>query len=176
MTEQELRYPIGRYAPPPGYAPEWRQACIDRIAATPAALRDAVRGLDDGVLDMPYRPGGWSVRQVVHHVPDSHLNAYVRLKLALTEECPTIKPYDEAAWALLSDSKDTPIEVSLQLLASVHDRWVRVMRSMSDADFDRRYVHPDTGQHTLSHLVGLYAWHGAHHVAHVTSLRARLGV
>lgn len=176
MTEQDLRYPIGRYAPPPSFTPEWRRGCIDRIAATPAALRAAVHGLDDGALDTPYRPGGWTVRQVVHHVPDSHLNAYVRLKLALTEDCPTIKPYDEEAWALLADSRSTPVEVSLQLLESVHDRWVRILRAMSDADFDRTYVHPDSGRHALTHLVGLYAWHGEHHVAHVTSLRARLGV
>lgn len=176
MTDQDLRYPIGRYTPPLAFTPDWRQACIDQIAATPAALRAAVAGLGDDVLDTPYRPGGWTVRQVVHHVPDSHLNAYVRLKLALTEDCPTIKPYDEEAWALLADSRSTPVEVSLQLLATVHDRWVRILRAMADADFERRYVHPDSGQHALTHLVGLYAWHGAHHVAHVTSLRARLGV
>ncbi|HEX4934371.1 MAG TPA: putative metal-dependent hydrolase [Gemmatimonadaceae bacterium] len=175
MTERDLRFPIGRYAPPPEYTATWRRGCIDRIAAAPAQLRAAVQGLGEAELDTPYRPGGWTVRQVVHHVPDSHLNAYVRLKLALTEDRPTIKPYDEGGWALLEDSRSTPIETSLRLLEAVHDRWVRILRAMSEADFDRRYVHPDTGEHALHHLVGLYAWHGDHHIAHITALRERLG-
>ncbi|MBK8646062.1 MAG: bacillithiol transferase BstA [Gemmatimonadetes bacterium] len=174
MTALDLRYPIGRYAPPTAFSATWRAAQIARIAATPSALRAAVAGLSDEQLDTPYRPDGWTVRQVVHHLPDSHLNAYVRLKLALTEDRPTIRPYDEVAWAQLEDSRSTPIEVSLQLMDSVHDRFVRLLRSMNDADFDRRYVHPDSGEHTLHHLLGLYAWHGDHHVAHVTALRARM--
>ena len=175
MTDLDLRYPIGRYAPPAAYSDQWRRQCIDAIAAAPAAMRAAVAGADAALLDTPYRPGGWTVRQVVHHVPDSHLNAYVRLKLALTEDRPVIKPYDEEAWARLEDSRSTPIEVSLQLLDAVHDRWGRLLHAMAPADFERRYVHPDTGEHTLHHLVGLYAWHGAHHVAHITALRERLG-
>ena len=176
MTVPDPRYPIGRFAPPEPIDAATRAAAIDALVAHPAEIRAAVDGLSSAQLDTPYREGGWTVRQVVHHVPDSHLNAYVRLKLALTEDCPTIKPYDEEAWARLADSRSTPVEGSLQLLATVHDRWVRILRAMTDADFERRYVHPDSGQHALTHLVGLYAWHGAHHVAHVTSLRARLGV
>ena len=175
MTDADLRYPIGRFAAPISYTAEWRSEGISSIASLPAALRAAVAGLSDTQLDTPYRPGGWSVRQVVHHLPDSHLNAYVRIKLALTEETPVIKAYDEHAWALLEDSRSTPIETSLSLLDAVHDRWVRVMRAMSELDFSRRYVHPATGEHEVTHIVGLYAWHGTHHVAHITSLRARMG-
>jgi len=175
MTDLDLRYPIGPYVPPDAFTVEWRQTSIDRIAAAPAALRAAVRGLTDAQFDLPYRPGGWTVRQVVHHVPDSHLNAYLRLKCALTEERPTIKPYDEGAWALLEDSRSTPIETSLRLLESVHDRFVRLWRAMSAEEFGRRYVHPESGEHSLNFLLGMYAWHGDHHVAHITSLRTRVG-
>lgn len=175
MSDDALQYPIGRYAPPADPSASWRNAQVDAIAAAPAALRAALQGLDDSQLDTPYRPGGWTVRQVAHHVPDSHLNAFVRLKLALTEETPTIKPYDEAAWALLEDARSTPIEVSLVLLEAVHDRMLRVMRSMSDEQFARRYRHPESGEHALHYLVGMYAWHGAHHTAHVTRLRDRMG-
>ena len=174
MSAPDLRYPIGRYSAPAEYNWAWRVASIDRIASAPSALRAAVAGLSDGQLDTPYRPGGWTVRQVVHHVPDSHVNAYLRLKLALTEDRPIIKPYDEAAWALLEDARSTPVDVSLQLLDAVHDRFVRLLRAMSDDDFARRYVHPDSGEHPLDHLAGLYAWHGEHHVTQVTTLRARM--
>src|SRR6185503_13578635 len=138
-------------------------------------FREAVRGLSDDRLSTPYRPGGWTVRQLAHHVPDSHLNAYVRLKLALTEETPTIKPYDEALWARLPDSDVVPVETSLVLLESVHARWVALLRSMKDEDFNRRYNHPDTGNHDLNYLVALYAWHGPHHTAHITTLRMQKG-
>lgn len=175
MTAPDLRYPVGVYEAPADYTPSWRDACVDAIAETPAAMRAALRGLTEAHLDTPYRPGGWTVRQLAHHVPDSHLNAYVRLKLALTEDVPTIKTYDEAAWARLDDSRTTPIDVSLALLEAVHDRFVRLLRVMPDDDFDYRYRHPETGEHTLNHLVGLYAWHGRHHVAHITALRAREG-
>jgi hypothetical protein len=175
MTEPDLRYPIGRYAPPASYTDAWREASIDTFAAAPDALRAAVGGLSEAQLDTPYRPGGWTVRQVIHHVPDSHLNAYLRLKLALTEDRPIIKPYDEEAWAKLEDTRSTPIDVSLQLLSAVHDRMTRLLRAMTPSDFERRYVHPDSGEHPLNHLIGLYAWHGAHHTAHVTALRARMG-
>lgn len=171
----DLRYPIGRFSPPDSFTNAFRADAIETIADTPARLRAAVLGLDEDQLDTPYRPGGWSLRQVVHHVPDSHLNAYVRLKLALTEMAPVIKPYDESAWATLADSVSVPVEVSLTLLDAVHHRWVALLRAMRDEDFRREYVHPDTGRHTLDHLVALYSWHGPHHVAHITSARAMHG-
>lgn len=148
---------------------------IDEIAAAPARLREAVAGLDDRQLHTPYRDGGWTVLQVVHHVPDSHLNAYLRLKLALTESDPVIKPYDQAAWAALPDSRDTPVETSLVLLTALHDRWTRLLRSLGDADFARRFRHPEHGAVNLDWLVAMYSWHGRHHVAHVTALRQRMG-
>jgi uncharacterized damage-inducible protein DinB len=153
--------------------PAQRRAAIEAVVATPARLRAAVRGLSDAQLDTPYRPDGWTVRQVVHHVPDSHMNAFIRFKLALTEDTPTIKPYDESAWATLEDARSTPIETSLVLLESLHDRWVRVLRAMSDADFSRELNHPDNGIMNLDQLLALYEWHGKHHVAHITRLRER---
>ena len=169
------RYPIGKYEQPKDVTPALRQKAIEAIAATPAKFRAAVKGLDDSQLDTPYREAGWTVRQVVHHVPDSHLNAYVRLKLALTEEQPTIKPYKEARWAELADTKATPVEVSLALLDSLHDRWVRLWRSMSAGDFAKTLVHPEHGVRTVDWLLFLYAWHGGHHTAHITTLRERKG-
>lgn len=171
----DLAYPIGRFSPPSEYSPELRATLIETVASTPARFRAAVTGLTEAQLDTPYRPGGWTVSQVVHHVPDSHMNAYVRFKLALTEDVPTIKPYDEAAWATLEDSRTTPIETSLTLLEVIHDRWVRIMRSLDNAGFERRYRHPDTGNHSLDFMLALYAWHGPHHTAHVTALRERMG-
>ncbi len=152
-----------------------RKTCLDEIAGTPANLRSAVKGLSDAQLDTPYRAGGWTVRQVVHHVPDSHLNSYVRFKLALTEDEPTIKPYAEDRWAELADTKSTPIEVSLTLLESLHDRWVRLLRSLSTEDWKRTFRHPDLGAMNLEKTLALYAWHGRHHVSHVTELRKREG-
>ncbi len=146
---------------------------IDQIAATPVRLRDAVAGLTPAQLDTPYREGGWSVRQVVHHVPDSHLNAYIRFKLALTEDRPTNKPYDQELWANLADTHATPIGTSLDLLESLHDRWVRLLRSMKESDFQRRLIHPEDGEMSVDTLLALYSWHGRHHVAHITSLRGR---
>ncbi len=171
----DLRFPTGKFVPPAPATPETRKRAIEAIAETPARLRDAVQGLDEDQLDTPYRPGGWTIRQVVHHVPDSHLNAYIRLKLALTEEAPVIKPYDETAWAELVDTTSVPVDVSLDLLEAVHRRWVALLRAMKDEDFRREYVHPDSGRHALDHLVALYAWHGPHHVAHITTTRARMG-
>jgi hypothetical protein len=165
------RYPTGPFVPPQSPTPESRARYIEVIAETPARLREAVRGLDEDQLDTPYRPGGWTLRQVVHHVPDSHLNAYIRTKLALTEPAPVIKPYDEAAWATLGDNPAVPIDVSLNLLEALHQRWVSLPRSMRDGDFRRDYVHPETGRHSLDYLVSLYAWHGPHHVAHITTTR-----
>ena len=169
------RYPTGRFIPPDQPTRESRAQAIATIAETPQRMRDAVQGLNEDQLDTPYREGGWTLRQVVHHVPDSHLNAYIRLKLALTEPTPVIKPYDEAAWANLVDTMAVPIDVSLDRLEAVHMRFVALLRAMTDDDFRREYVHPETGRHSLDHLLALYAWHGPHHIAHITSTRARLG-
>jgi uncharacterized damage-inducible protein DinB len=171
----ELSYPVGRFQRPDSLTPEQRRTAIDDIAATPTRLRDAVHGLTDAQLDTPYRDGGWTVRQVVHHVPDSHINAFVRLKLALTEDTPTIKPYDQTAWATLEDARSTPIETSLMLLDAVHDRFVRVLNAMSPSDFDRTLNHPENGIMSLDQLLAMYQWHGKHHVAHIDNLRARNG-
>jgi uncharacterized damage-inducible protein DinB len=171
----ELRYPTGRFARPDVLTPDQRRAAVETIATTPAQMRAALRGLTDTQLDTPYRPGGWTVRQLVHHVPDSHANAYCRFKLALTEDTPTIKPYDEAAWALLEDSRTTPVETSLTMLDVLHDRWVRLLQAMSPTDFARRLNHPENGMMNLDQLLALYAWHGPHHVAHITKLREREG-
>jgi uncharacterized damage-inducible protein DinB len=161
-------YPIGKFSFDGDVSEAARAARIADIAATPRLLRAAVEGMSERQLDTPYREGGWTVRQVVHHVPDSHLNAYVRFKLALTEDAPTIKPYDEAAWAALSDSRDTPIAVSLTLLDALHQRWVTLLRAMSPADFSRTFVHPEHGRSmSLDQVLALYSWHGKHHVAHV---------
>jgi len=170
----EPRYPIGNFAMPAQITPARRQEAIEEIASTPAKLRAAVKGLSETQLDTPYREGGWTVRQVVHHVPDSHLNAYVRLKLALTENKPTIKPYDEAAWAKLADSK-APIEVSQTLLDSVHSRWDRLWRSLKTEDFARKLIHPEHGERTVDWLLFVYEWHGKHHAAHITELRKQKG-
>ena len=169
------RYPIGDWIRRDVLTPAERLVMIDEIAGCPTAMRAAVAGLDEAQLDTPYRDGGWTVRQVVHHVPDSHLNAYIRFKLGLTEERPTIKPYDESAWAKLPDSKSTPIATSLTLLESLHDRWVGLLRSMSDADFTRTLNHPERGEMTLDAMLTMYAWHSRHHVAHITTLAARQG-
>ncbi|TFH55406.1 MAG: putative metal-dependent hydrolase [Gemmatimonadales bacterium] len=174
VTATDLRYPIGPFAAPLPLDEAGRAEAVATIVGTPARLREAVAGLDDVQLDTPYRPDGWTVRQVVHHVPDSHLNAYVRFKLALTEDHPTIKPYDQVAWAGLSDSAG-PIGPSLEMLDLLHQRWVRVLREMSAGDFNRTFNHPEEGVLTLDILLGLYAWHGPHHVAHITALRARMG-
>ncbi len=169
------RYPVGTFEMPAQVTASRRQQAIDELAATPAKLRAAAKGLSESQLDTPYREGGWTVRQVVHHVPDSHLNAYVRLKLALTEEKPTIKPYDQEAWANLADSKSTPIEVSLTLLSTVHDRWDRLWRSMKPEQFARALVHPEHGERSVDWLLFLYEWHGRHHTAHITELRKQKG-
>ena len=172
---EDLRYPVGRFQRPQSLEPKQRRAAIDTIAEAPTKLRAAVAGLTDGQLDTPYRPEGWTVRQVIHHVPDSHLNAYTRFKLALTEDTPTIKPYDEAAWAKLEDSKSTPVATSLALLDAVHDRWIRILRAMSPSDFSRTLNHPENGVMNLDQMLALYEWHSRHHVAHVTNRRQRSG-
>jgi hypothetical protein len=174
-TVPDLRYPVGRFTRPnKALSADERSDAIDAIAATPGAMRAAVKGLNDAQLDTPYRPDGWTVRQVVHHVPDSHMNAYVRIKLALTEDVPTIKPYDESKWAELVDGKSKLIEQSLTLFDALHSRWVFLLRRLKPSDFARTYNHPewDTPM-SLDDAVAMYAWHGKHHVAHITALRKR---
>lgn len=171
----DLRYPTGKLTYDPDLTPAKRQAMIRTIADTPSRLRAAVAGLTETQLDTPYRPDGWTVRQVLHHVPDSHVNAYVRFKLALTEDNPTIRPYQEAEWAKVADTRLTPVDVSLRLLEAVHERWVILLESMQEADFARPLYHPDNGAMTIDRLLQVYAWHGPHHVAHITELRKREG-
>jgi hypothetical protein len=171
----DLRYPTGRFQPVASPTAAHYATALASIRATPAAMRAAVAGLSPAQLDTPYRPGGWTVRQVVHHVPDSHMNAYVRTKLALTEDHPTVKPYREDAWALLRDSAVVPIDVSLALLDALHARWAAVLETLTPEDFGRGLLHPEHGEVTLGWLVKLYGWHGPHHVAHVTGLREREG-
>jgi uncharacterized damage-inducible protein DinB len=176
MEDQEsLRYPIGRFEPPLHVASEMRRDFIAKIAAVPDQLRAAVASLSPGQLDTPYRPGGWTVRQVVHHVADSHMHAYLRFKWAVTEEKPTIKPYDEKQWAELADAHTGDILVSLALLEAVHTRWVLFLRSLDETQFMREFHHPELGDVPLWRNLALYAWHGRHHVAHITSLRRRMG-
>jgi hypothetical protein len=173
----DLRFPVGKFQrPTAALSGSERATMIDAITATPTNLRAAVQGLSDAQLDTAYRPDGWSVRQVVHHLPDSHLNAYCRFKLALTEDVPTIKPYDEARWAELEDGKSTLVEESLTLLEALHARWVYLLRRMAPGDFLKRLNHPEwDAPLSLDVMLALYAWHGKHHVAHVTELRRRSG-
>jgi hypothetical protein len=166
------RYPIGTFTFPPTTTEAQRLVWIAEIAEAPAKLRAAVAGLTPAQLDTPYRDGGWTVRQVVHHIPESHMNAYIRFKLALTEDQPTVKTYDEAAWANLADIQSTPVETSLKLLEALHDRWVLVLRMLDDAAFARTFRHPELGLVRLDQNLALYAWHGKHHVAHVLSVRS----
>jgi uncharacterized damage-inducible protein DinB len=176
-TPPDLRYPVGKFVRPKvALTALERSSMINDIAAAPAAMRVATRGLKATQLDTPYRPDGWTVRQVVHHVPDSHMNAYTRFKLALTEDVPTIKPYDEAKWAELPDSKTDLVEESLVLLEVLHKRWLVVLTSMQQSDFLRKLNHPEwDAPLTLDAMLALYAWHGKHHVAHITALRQRQG-
>jgi hypothetical protein len=174
----DLQYPIGKFT--------WnregegllaseseRHQWIADIAEVPARLREAVRGLTEEQLDTPYRPGGWTVRQLVHHLADSHMNSYVRFRLALTEDEPTIKPYEQEQWANLSDARAASPEISLTLLTSLHERWVMLLRSLKPEDFARVLKHPEMGRLTLEKQLALYAWHGKHHVAHISGLRQR---
>ena len=171
----DLRYPIGPFEWRGENSAEDRRRYLDEIEEAPARLRGAVAGLDNQQLDTPYRPGGWTVRQVVHHVPDSHLNAYVRCKLAVTENHPPIKTYNEEAWAELSDVRMTPVATSLALLAALHARWVPWLRSLDAPAFARTGQHPDWGSMTVDDFISLYAWHGRHHTAHVTTLAKKMG-
>lgn len=171
----DLRYPVGEFHFPDAINPEELNTFVDQIAEAPARLRAAIAGLSDSQLDTPYRPGGWTVRQVAHHVPDSHINSYVRFRLALTEDAPVIKPYEESRWAELHDARTLPVEASLVLLESLHARWVPLLRSLSDSDWKRTFRHPELGLVSLEKNAALYAWHGRHHVAHITALGKRMG-
>ena len=171
----DLRFPIGPFEMPSEVTASEREEHLAVIESTPSALRQAVSGLDEGQLETPHRDGGWTCRQVVHHLVDSHVNSYVRFKLALTEDTPTIRPYDEATWAELPDAKGADIDTSLTLLESLHRRWTTMLRSLSDEQWSRRFKHPEIGELRLDQNLALYAWHGRHHVAHITNLRAREG-
>jgi uncharacterized damage-inducible protein DinB len=172
---EDMRYPIGRFSPPAAYTPEIRKALIDQLAAAPAELRSAVKGLTRDQRMTPYRDGGWTVAQVVHHLPDSHLHSFARIKFALTEDNPTIKPYNEATWAALPDGSDPDtIELSLKMLEGLHGRYVHMLQSLDDAAWGRPYQHPERGPMTLDRTLALYAWHGRHHIAHITALRERM--
>jgi hypothetical protein len=171
----DLRFPIGQYTRTGPHTPDQRSAAIDTIAAVPVNVRTAVAGLSQSQVDTPYRAGGWTVRQVVHHLPDSHMNSYIRFKLALTEQEPTIKPYDEGLWANLIDAKTAPVEPSLNILEGLHLRWVLLLRSLSETDVQRKLKHPEIGVLTIDEYISRVAWHGKHHVAHITSLRERRG-
>jgi len=175
MTDlDDLRYPIGHFSAPATSMPGVRAAQIQTLRVLPERLRAAVSGLSDGQLDTPYREGGWTVRQLVHHVADSHANSYIRFKLALTEDWPTIKPYDEAAWARLADSRE-PIDGSLAWIEALHGRWVVLLEAMTEEDFQKGFNHPEMGRQNLARTLALYDWHSRHHTAHITNLRARQG-
>lgn len=172
---EDLRYPIGEYTPPAQIVAADRARWIEEIASLPPRLVAAVEDLDDPKLDTRYRLEGWTIRQVVHHVADSHINAYIRFKLSLTEENPSVRPYHEALWAELPDSR-APVSISLPLIASLHGRWAVVLRAMGDGDFRRTYFHPEFERSfPLDYVLGMYAWHGNHHLGHITRLRAREG-
>jgi uncharacterized damage-inducible protein DinB len=178
MTPPELvedqRYPIGDFRRSNDSTPEIRAEQIQILRLLPEQLKAAIAGLDESQLNTPYRDGGWTVRQVIHHVADSHANSYVRTKLALTEDWPIIKPYDEAAWAKLPDTK-LPVAASLDLITALHARWVELLELLTDEDFQRGYTHPQNGKQNLAQVLALYAWHSRHHTAHITNLRSRMG-
>ena len=171
----DLRYPIGQFDLTAPIIPEQRTTYISQIEEAPAKMRAAVAGLSNEQLATPYRPGGWTVRQVVHHVPDSHVNSYMRFKLAATEDQPLIRTYHEERWAELDDAKNAPLDVSLDFLETLHRRWVMFLKSLSEDDLKKSFQHPDWGLVTLDKAIVWYAWHGRHHVAHITALREREG-
>jgi uncharacterized damage-inducible protein DinB len=172
---ENLQYPIGKFQWPGSLSEEQRAECMAAIEALPESLRRSVAGLSDQQLDTPYRPGGWTVRQVVHHVADSHLHSYVRFRFALTENEPPVKGYDEKAWAELADARTAPVELSLRMLDGIHRRWVTLLRALQPTDLDRKFVHSERGPLTLEMNLALYAWHGRHHLAHIAGLRQRNG-
>jgi hypothetical protein len=169
------RYPVGRFDRPKVVSAADRERMIADLETLPGKMRAAVAGLADAQLDTPYRDGGWTARQVVHHVPDSHMNAYCRFRLALTEDNPTIKTYDEARWAELPDAKVMPVDASLQLIDALHQRWVVLLRGMKEGDWARTFKHAEWGDIRLDSTLALYAWHGRHHTAHITRLREAKG-
>ena len=173
LLEVDPKYPVGKFQRPESVTPHDRMKAIAAIAALPAMLSTAVKGLDRDQLDTPYREGGWTVRQLVHHIADSHMNAYIRVRFALTEDWPTIKPYDEAAWAALHDAATAPVEWSLELVESLHARWVMLLQSLNESQWLRGYHHPEDGLVTVELAALIYAWHSRHHVAHITHLRAK---
>jgi len=175
MPDPDLRYPIGKFSFPTAVTPQERDEFVEQIAETPARLRAVLNGLSAEQLETPYRPGGWTVRQVVHHVPDSHMNSYVRFRLALTEEEPAIKGYLEDRWAELSDARTAPVDISLALLDNLHSRWIALLASLTDRDWKRTFRHSELGLVSLERNAALYAWHGRHHVAHIAALRDRMG-
>lgn len=174
QTEKDPRYPVGKFRRAEVDLAN-HEAGIATLAALPQNMRSAVHGLSASQLNTPYREGGWMVRQLVHHVADSHMNAYIRMRLALTEDWPTIKPYDEKTWAELSDAKSAPIDLSLELLDALHARWTLLLQSLTDEQWQRGYVHPVNGRQTIAEAVALYDWHSRHHVAHIVELRKRMG-
>jgi uncharacterized damage-inducible protein DinB len=178
-TAVDPRYPIGKFQYQEPQSKEesatQRKQSIDALAAMPRDFRHAVKDLTEAQLDTPYREGGWTVRQLIHHVPDSHMNAYIRFKMALTETDPVIKTYEEQLWAELPDSRETPIDVSLTMIEALHTRWVVLLRALKEEDFAKRFVHPQLGAMSLQKAVALYAWHSAHHTAHATELRKKMG-
>ena len=172
---EDLQYPVGRFDKTGSIPAGGRAPLIASLAEVPVRFRKAVESLSDKQLDTPYREGGWTVRQVSHHVPDSHMNAYIRVKWGLTEDAPAIKTYDEKLWSELPDARTAPIGASLQILSAIHERWDFLLRSMTDKDFARTIKHPEWGEIDLNTLLRLYEWHGRHHIAHVTNLRQRMG-
>jgi len=171
----DLRYPVGKWVRQPSVDSDACAVMIQQIAAAPGALAHAVAGLTDAQLDTPYRPDGWTPRQIVHHIADSHMNAYVRFKLGITEDNPAIKSYDEKRWAETVDARSAPVESSLAVVDGVHRRWVQFLRSLDGRAFARTIQHPERGPMSLSDLLQLYSWHGRHHTAHITGLRQRMG-
>ncbi|MEP7037914.1 MAG: YfiT family bacillithiol transferase [Acidobacteriota bacterium] len=169
---EDLRFPIGKFDKNIEVTPELRKSFIKTISDLPKNLENAVADLNDEQLDTPYRPEGWTVRQTVHHVADSHLNSYIRFKLALTEDAPTIRPYYEDRWAELADSR-MPIDVSIKIIEGIHSRWANFLNAMSDESFKKLLIHPESGEWTLEKMLGLYDWHSKHHTAHITNLRER---
>ena len=172
---EDLRYPIGNFKMPASYTFADIRGAIDQIASCPKLMRNAVAGLSDAQLDTPYRDGGWTLRQVVHHVPDSHMNAYIRTKLCVAEKHPRVTAYNEADWAKFADAEKPPVAPSLAIIENLHERWVQFLRSLPESAFARTLDHPENGEMSLAMVVFLYAWHGRHHAAHITSLRARKG-